>query len=101
MRLTRWHARHRSRERNNWRLHRRTERRSVLEDRLLKLAQLGTWLKSDLIQRRSRVPIRGQRLGMTPCPIQAEHQKPPGPLPQRVGSDQRGDLPNDVRVLAQ
>ena len=41
----------------------------VLEDRLFKLPKLWAGLQTDLVKRRTRIAICGERLGVTTCPV--------------------------------
>jgi hypothetical protein len=71
----------------------------VLEDRALELLQQAARLQAQLLpQQLARLPVHRQRVSLPPGPIQREHQLPAQPLLQRVGGDQRLDLPDQLTV---
>ncbi len=77
--------------------------RGVLrEDRALELAQLLARLDAELLdERRARIAVRRERLRLPAGAVQREHQLGARPLAQRVGLDERLELPYPLGVVAQ
>ena len=74
----------------------------MLEDRALELLQRPARLQAQLLpQQLARLPVHRQRVSLPAGPIQREHQLPAQPLLQRVGGDQRLDLPDQLTVGSQ
>ena len=76
------------------------KRRIVAEDRPLELPQFGPGLQTDLIQRRARVAVGGERFRVTAATVQRKHQQPAGALAQRISRHKSGDRADHLSVLA-
>ena len=88
--------------RNRFRFRIRSEKRGVVtEDGVFESPQIRPRLQTDLIERRTRLAVRGERLGMTAAPIQRQHQQPAGLLAQRIRGDQFRDRPDHLAMPPQ
>src|SRR5262245_10083260 len=68
----------------------RVERRILVEDRLVQVAERATRLDAELLDERApRVLVRGQRLALSPRAVEREHQLRPQPFAERALHDQR------------
>ncbi len=79
----------------------RSERRIVLQDAPLQFSQLRSELETQLIEQ----PLpRGledlQRVGLTTCAVQRQHQGRQQPLPEWVCADQLLELGDELRSSA-
>ena len=80
---------------------RQVERRVLREDRLVQPPQLGAGLDADLLdERRARVAVGLERLGLAPGAVQREHPLRVQPLAQRVLGDERLELADHLGVPA-
>ena len=67
----------------------------------MQLAQRGSGLDADLLdERRSRLPVGLQGLGLAARPIQREHPLRLEPFAQRVARDEHLELAQDLAVAA-
>ena len=81
---------------------RRLEERILAQDCLLEL--LERWARVDpelLDEYAPGLLVRLQRLGLTPGPVERQHQLAPQPLPQRVLGHKRLHLADEIRVTAE
>lgn len=78
---------------------RQVERRVLGEDPFVQPAQLGAGLDADLLhERRARLPIRLQRLGLPPGAVEREHPLAVKAFTQRVLGDQPVELAGQLGV---
>ena len=80
---------------------RRSERRVLLEDRALEVAQRGARLDAELVdQRRAGRPEGLERVGLAPGAVERQHLQRAEALVQRVLGDQRVELRDQLGVAA-
>jgi len=72
----------------------------VLEDPPLEGAEVGRRLEPELVQARSRVPVRGERVGVASRAVEGKHPLGLEPFAVRVRRDERVELPDERGVLA-
>ena len=78
------------------------ERRVVLQDRALELAQLGRGDDAEpLVEQAVALAVQLERLGLPPGAVEREHQLAAGALAQRLGRDVRGERGDHVLVPSQ
>nr|WP_232240665.1 hypothetical protein [Kutzneria sp. 744] len=78
------------------------QRRVVAQDRVVHLAQRGTEFEPELVDGQALpVPERAQRLGPAAGPVLGQHELRAGLLAQWVFAHERGQLADQVVVLAQ
>ena len=71
------------------------------EDAPLQLGELLARLEPELVdERRARVAVRRERLGLAARAVQRQHQLPGEPLAQRVVADGRRELADELGVPA-
>ena len=78
---------------------RRAERLVLSEDRLLELPELVGGIDPELLDEHPPdVLVRLERLGLPAAAVQREHQLRAGPLPVRLGRDERLEVGDNVEV---
>ena len=78
---------------------RRAERLVLSEDRLLELPELVGGIDPELLDEHpADVLVRLERLGLPAAAVQREHQLRAGPLPVRLGRDERLEVGDNVEV---
>ena len=76
--------------------------RVVAEDRGLELHELRARIDAELVDERSPcVPVCGERIRLTPAPVQGEHLQPAQPLAVAILARQRLELADQLRVPSQ
>ena len=78
------------------------QRRILLEDRALELAQRLAGLDPQLLDQRAACAlVHGERVGLAARAVEREHQLPAQPLAQRVLRDQPLELGDELRMTAE
>ena len=80
---------------------RELERRVLGEDLPLELPQRRARLEPELVERRPRVAVGLERLGLPARAVEREHQLPAQPLAVRMLGDQRLELADELGVAAE
>jgi hypothetical protein len=95
-------GRGRGRRRGRWRTRDVEQRRILLQDRDLEVAQRRTRVDPELVGEPAPDAVqRGERVGLATAPVEGQHQLGVDPLVERVLAGQPGQLPDQLRVLAQ